>query len=97
LVRSVLVLVLLLGGCAKVTEMHGAEGGLLYLIGCYGALTPMSACYKKAAELCPAGYTIIDQTSAVTHYRTSQGTVDNLDRQLAIRCDSPDSPAQSQG
>lgn len=92
-VRGVLVMLLLLAGCAKVTAMPGAEGEQLYLVGCYGALTPMSACYDKAAELCPGGYTIIDQREVLSHYRTSQATIESLDRQLAIRCTTPDAPA----
>lgn len=79
-------LLLLLTACAKVTPMHDGEGGLKYLVGCYGALTPMSVCYAKADELCPAGYTMIDQTRSVTPYRTSQAVVTSLDRQLAIAC-----------
>jgi hypothetical protein len=83
-------LLLLLTACAKVTPMHDGEGGLKYLVGCYGALTPMSVCYAKADELCPAGYTIIDQTRSVTPYRTPQAVVASLDRQLAIACNPLD-------
>jgi hypothetical protein len=93
LVRGILLLVLLLSACARVTPMHGSDGGLMYLVGCYGALTPMSACYDKAAELCPSGYKIIDQTEGVTQYRTSQGAVDSLDRQIAIQCEAEASAA----
>ena len=72
--RVVLLLVLLLGGCAKVTEMREPDGGIQYLVGCYGALTPMSACYDKAAELCPAGYTIVDRHDTASSSVTQQGT-----------------------
>jgi hypothetical protein len=70
--------------------MHEPDGGIQYLVGCYGALTPMSVCYKKADELCPGGYTITDQTADVVGSVTAQGTgVQNLARQLAIKCNGP--------
>lgn len=85
--RSVLVLVLFLGGCAKVTEMREPGGGIQYLVGCYGALTPMSVCYNKADELCPTGYTITNQNDTTSSSVTEQGTsVLSIARQIAIRC-----------
>ena len=89
--RVVLILVLGLAGCAKVTEMHEPDGGIQYLVGCYGALTPMSACYNKADELCPAGYTIVGRHDTASSSVTQQGTsVKSVGEQLIIKCDYPD-------
>jgi hypothetical protein len=89
--RVALLLVLLLGACAKVTEMREPDGGIRYLVGCYGALTPMSACYNKAAELCPAGYTVTDRNDTASSSITQQGTsVKSVGEQLVIKCDYPD-------
>ncbi len=89
--RAAFLLVLLLGACAKVTEMREPGGGIQYLVGCYGALTPMSACYNKADELCPAGYTIVGRHDTASSSVTEQGTsVKSAGEQLIIKCDYPD-------
>ena len=89
--RVVLILALFLAGCAKVTEMRESDGGIRYLVGCYGALTPMSACYSKAEELCPSGYTIIDRNDTSSSSVTQQGTsVKSVGEQLVVKCDYPD-------
>lgn len=85
--RLLLVFVLVLGGCAKVTEMQGADGGLQYLVGCYGALTPISVCQKKAAELCPGGYTVVNSREFMGPVlETDAGPSRNPAKQLVIRC-----------
>ncbi len=89
--RLLLVLVLLLGGCARVSEMTGPDGGLQYLVGCYGALTPMSVCHKKAAELCPAGYRVLDTaTTSTVDQATATAPTDLTGKQIAIACNPAD-------
>lgn len=53
--RAALVL-LLLSGCATETKMYGADGNPYHFIECNGLAQTMSACYEKAAKICPAGY-----------------------------------------
>jgi hypothetical protein len=84
--RAALLLVLLLSACAKVTEMRDPDGGTQYLVGCYGALTPMSVCYNKADDLCPAGYTIIDQKDTTSSSVTQQAGIQSIARQMVIKC-----------
>ena len=89
--RVAVVLVLVLAGCAKVTEMREPDGGIRYLVGCYGALTPMSACYDKAEELCPSGYTITDRNDTASSSVTEQGThIKSVGEQIVVKCDYPD-------
>jgi hypothetical protein len=86
--RVVVILALFLAGCAKVTEMRDPDGELRYLVGCYGALTPMSACYDKAEELCPAGYSITDRKDVSSLPTGEQGSsVHSVGEQLVVRCD----------
>ena len=88
--RAVLIVVLFLTGCAKVTEIREPDGGIQYLVGCYGALTPMSACYNKAEEVCPSGYAIVDRNEISSLPVTEQGTgFESVGRQIVIKCDYP--------
>jgi hypothetical protein len=88
--RLVLVLVLLLSGCAKVSEMRGSDGGLRYLVGCYGALTPISVCEKKALELCPGGYTVDSSREFMGPVlETEAGPSRDPAKQLVIQCTGP--------
>lgn len=88
--RPLVLLVLLLGGCAEVSEMRGPDGDVRYLVGCYGALTPMSVCRKKALELCPGGYEVDDSREFMGPGLVTQaGTARDLERQLVIQCTGP--------
>ena len=51
-----LSLSVILGGCAKATKIYDAQGNPALLIECHGIYTPLSACYNKAAKMCPNGY-----------------------------------------
>lgn len=52
---------ILLTSCtATVTQEEISRSGKkIYGVNCSGKAIPMSACYDKAAQLCPRGYTII--------------------------------------
>ena len=56
----VLALTLALTGCVNVTQVTGPNGEPSYSLNCG---SDMSACHKKAGELCPKGYLNLDQTT----------------------------------
>ena len=88
--RPLVLLVLLLSGCADVSEIRDPDGGIRYLVGCYGALTPMSVCHDKAKELCPGGYEVDDSREFMgPGLVTEAGTARDLERQLVIQCTGP--------
>ena len=50
----------------------------------------MSACYDKAEELCPSGYTITDRNDTASSSETEQGTsVKSVGEQIVVKCDYP--------
>ena len=49
-----------LAGCATSKPIQGPNGKPAYLVKCGGAV--IDACYKKAAEVCPDGYTLLEKT-----------------------------------
>lgn len=61
----ILLLVLTIAGCTTATEMYGPEGERLISIDCTAASGTMAPCYEKAAEVCPAGYRLIERTDTV--------------------------------
>jgi len=54
------VLCLLVAGCAQHSVVMAPDGKNAYLVECGGS---RSNCLAQAAELCPAGYRILDQES----------------------------------
>lgn len=53
-----IALLLILFSCAQSTEIVAPSGDQGFAIDCNSAYTSMSDCYKKASEVCPAGYTV---------------------------------------
>lgn len=53
---------LLMSSCASIdpTPFKGPNGGTAYAMKCSGFGRTLDACYQKAGEVCPSGYTIID-------------------------------------
>ena len=58
-----LVLLALLTSCAAIEPQQfvGPNGKTAYSVRCSGMGRTLDACYKKAGEICPAGYTIVDR------------------------------------
>ena len=82
----VLAMILVLTSCASVDvqQFVGPNGTTAYSLKCHSAL---DACYKKAGEICPSGYSIIDRatgTVAVPVY--GGGTVAAPQHNLVIEC-----------
>jgi len=63
IIRNHLILLglsILLIACATVTqETVGANNKKVYGIDCSGKAVSINTCYKKAAQLCPMGYTLV--------------------------------------
>ncbi len=84
-----LALVLLLTACAAIEPQQfvGPNGKTAYSMRCSGMGRTLDACYKKAGEMCPSGYTIVDRASgtmAVPVY--GGGMMAAPQHNLAIEC-----------
>jgi len=51
--------ILLLAACTTSKRMQGPSGGTAYFIKCGSAR--VDACYQKASNVCPNGYTFADR------------------------------------
>ena len=84
-----LALLPLIASCASIDPQQfvGPNGRTAYSMRCSGMGRTLDACYKKAGEVCPSGYTIIDRASgtvAVPVY--GGGIVAAPQHNLAIEC-----------
>jgi hypothetical protein len=60
--RRILLLPLLLVGCATSKTTHLPDGSEGHSIDCSGAARTWNACYEKAGEICGArGYDVVDK------------------------------------
>jgi hypothetical protein len=50
----------ILVSCATSTEVYDSNGNQAHLIEGGGEALTMTVCYKKAAQICPAGYRVVD-------------------------------------
>jgi hypothetical protein len=53
------LVIALLAGCAIATPINDGQ----HLIECDGSAVPWSTCFKKAANVCPNGYTLVSQNT----------------------------------
>jgi hypothetical protein len=83
-----LIPVLLLVSCASIDpqEVRGPSGKTAYSMRCSGMGRTLDACYKKAGELCPGGYNIIDRASGVVGVPTGSGMMIAPQHNLAVEC-----------
>jgi len=63
----VLIMLVTLTACMSInpTPFQGPNGKQGYSMRCSGMGRTLDACYQKAGELCPTGYTIIHSTTGV--------------------------------
>ena len=66
-------------GCAISRKMMTPDGENGYYISCNGLAVGMNVCYKKASEVCPDGYTIIESQNS---------TGNGLKKGIFIECKS---------
>ena len=62
--NKILLLVLVLSGCATATKLNTGEGEI-YRVECDGTAIPMSACFTKANNVCPKGWDQIGQDGSI--------------------------------
>ena len=88
--RTLLTLgALALAGCAGIEPKPfvGPNGKTAYFMHCSGMGRTLEACYQKAGEICPGGYTIVNSTSGTVAVPISGGgVVATPDYGLAIEC-----------
>ena len=65
--KCLLILVLLITACeVQPQQFVGPNGKKAYTMKCNGMGRTMEDCYKKAGEVCPKGYNIIDKSDQIT-------------------------------
>lgn len=62
--RLEIVALCLLAGCTTTQEIKRPAGGTEYLIAC-GAASGWNVCYKRANEVCPAGYETLSEQAGI--------------------------------
>lgn len=86
---SVLTLIPVLVSCAEIQpkEFRGTNGKTAYSMKCSGMGRTLDDCYKKAGELCPSGYNIIDRASSIVAIPAGDGGIIATPvHNLAIEC-----------
>jgi hypothetical protein len=78
---------LLLTACAEPQKFLGPNKNTAYFLDCSSMGLSLGACYKKAGELCPEGYAVINSTAnTVGVPMTTGGTIITTSHGLAIEC-----------
>ena len=82
------VLLVLLTSCASISpqEFVGPGGKTAYSMECSGLGRTLDACYKKAGELCPQGYSIIDRASGTVAIPVYDSVMAAPKHHIAIEC-----------
>jgi hypothetical protein len=86
---SIAAVSVFLVGCAAIEpqEFVGPNSNTAYAMKCSGMGRTLEACYIKAGEVCPGGYTIIDRsTGTVGVPMQGGGTMIVPQYGLAIEC-----------
>ena len=85
----ILVLSTLLASCATATKLNTGDG-VIYRVECDGTAVPVSVCYKKANDLCAAGWdqlaadgSVIQQGAAVADV-VYVGAIER--KSITVRC-----------
>jgi len=75
-------------GCMSISpqQFSGPNGKDAYSMRCSGLGRTLDACYKKAGELCPSGYNIVDRSSGAVAMMYQGTFMAAPKEQLAIEC-----------
>lgn len=79
---------LFLASCAAIEPQQfvGPNSKAAYSMKCSGMGRTLDACYKKAGELCPGGYNIVDRASGAVGVPMNGGTMMSTQHNIAIEC-----------
>ncbi len=82
------LLIVLLTSCASIepNQFVGPDGNTAYSMKCSGMGRTLVACYQKAGELCPSGYTIVHLTSGTVVVPSGDSVIAAPKHNLAIEC-----------
>ena len=84
---AIFVFPVLLAACSvSPRQFIGPNGGTAYSMRCSGGGRSLDDCYRKAGEICPSGYAIIDRSSSVFGVPTASGTIIGTHHSLVIEC-----------
>lgn len=82
-------LALMLASCAGTIEPRqfvGPNGKAAFSMRCSGMGRTLDACYQKAGELCPTGYTTVDRSSSPVGVPLNGSVMIASRESLAIEC-----------
>jgi len=76
LLLTTLLISIGLAGCMSIDPVpfKGPSGKQGYSMKCSGMGRSLDACYQKAGEVCPSGYSIVDRSSGTVGFM-NQGTM----------------------
>lgn len=77
---------LTLAACTTATPIHDQNGQPATMISCNGALLTMESCYKRAAKVCPGGYSNLGTETSNGWTVSPQFAGSVAYRSLAVRC-----------
>jgi hypothetical protein len=75
----------LLTGCVDVNEVKGPDGKTALALRCGDA----TACYKKAGELCPNGYDLVNSTTGTVVVPSNGSAVGSPVTTVLVECKAP--------
>ena len=83
-----ILVAMLISSCAAIEpkQFVGPNGRMAYSMQCSGMGRTLDACYQKAGEVCPNGYTIIDRATATVAVPINGSIMAVPQHNLAIEC-----------
>lgn len=84
----IIIAVVVLASCASIEpkQFIGPNGNAAYSMRCSGMGRTLDACYQKAGEVCPDGYTITDRASGTVAVPVNGSIMAAPQHSLAIEC-----------
>lgn len=81
-------LALMLAGCATIEPqaITGPNGKPAYAMRCSGMGRTLEACYAKAGDMCPKGYTVVDRATGTVAVPVNGTIMAAPQSSLVIEC-----------